>query len=593
MADIDGDGEIEILIAGYSRALFVFAADGSLKERIPLAGTCDASPMVVDFTGDGHLKVVCPANKNISAFSWMNSAPANKPDVIWPEYRVNSKRTGTPIQLNRKASTGFAHIDYGRFYAGSNEYVVRVNNPEKKKLTLSLELSGNGDATSRITSTSMETEFSCKLPYTLFAAEQVTLEFLSTLKEANRVVASKKYTRNVVPFAQDLADLQKTITDISSYIPQLIESNHIRDRVVIYGKRLEAFKVNAALAETLTGIERRQLRNELMTTRDESEKLLAICKNAVKANSVLAVYGANPWAPFGGMIEIVEDRILPADVTVKAFGGEIEAAALNLANYGSKALTVRVEPGDIVSQMDSTTVPAKTVLTFREVLDVPTEALDLSADALPELGQAQTMILPAQSARQLWVDVNVTNLTPGTWVVPIKFRSLEVDSRETTVSITIQVWNVTLPEEQPLRLCHWGYVDRSILKDQPEAALQDQISHGTNVYVSTTCFAKKIPFDAQGHLIGKIDFTQHDKYVSQHAPHGLILFHDYIGAIEGPDERFSPAWLKAHQQFIREWVKHLKSMGIGYDGFALYPVDEPGLNEGFGRFVYQLCKTRS
>ncbi len=31
---------------------------------------------------------------------------------------------------------------------------------------------------------------------------------------------------------------------------------------------------------------------------------------------------------------------------------------------------------------------------------------------------------------------------------------------------------------------------------------------------------------------------------------------------------------------MQDWVRHLREMGVGYDGFALYPVDEPGLRDG-------------
>jgi len=42
----------------------------------------------------------------------------------------------------------------------------------------------------------------------------------------------------------------------------------------------------------------------------------------------------------------------------------------------------------------------------------------------------------------------------------------------------------------------------------------------------------------------------------------------------------SEAYRKAHVQWLRAWVKHLAEIGVGYDGYALYPVDEPGLSRG-------------
>ena len=101
---------------------------------------------------------------------------------------------------------------------------------------------------------------------------------------------------------------------------------------------------------------------------------------------------------------------------------------------------------------------------------------------------------------------------------------------------------------------------------------------GTNVFVST--FAPKARFDAEGNLVGDIDFAEHDTYVKRHAPHGIILFCGYYSSLQGPSAPTSDAYGKAHVQWLQAWVKHLAELGVGYEGFALYPVDEPGLNKG-------------
>jgi hypothetical protein len=44
--------------------------------------------------------------------------------------------------------------------------------------------------------------------------------------------------------------------------------------------------------------------------------------------------------------------------------------------------------------------------------------------------------------------------------------------------------------------------------------------------------------------------------------------------------QFSPAWKKAHAQWLQTWVKHLAELGLDYRDYALYPVDEPGLTKG-------------
>jgi hypothetical protein len=44
--------------------------------------------------------------------------------------------------------------------------------------------------------------------------------------------------------------------------------------------------------------------------------------------------------------------------------------------------------------------------------------------------------------------------------------------------------------------------------------------------------------------------------------------------------RFSTAWVTAYKKWIDAWVKHLLDMGLTYNDFAFYPIDEPGLREG-------------
>ena len=119
---------------------------------------------------------------------------------------------------------------------------------------------------------------------------------------------------------------------------------------------------------------------------------------------------------------------------------------------------------------------------------------------------------------------------------------------------------------------------RRWLRDQPEAALADQVAHGTNVFVGL--FPPKATYDEQGQLVGDLDFTEHDAYVKRHAPHGIILFFNYQRGLQGPGTHEDAAYRKAHVAWLRAWVARLAELGVGYDGFALYPIDEPGLTRG-------------
>jgi hypothetical protein len=280
-------------------------------------------------------------------------------------------------------------------------------------------------------------------------------------------------------------------------------------------------------------------------------------------------------------MDAVDETILgDAKSDVQAFYGETESIAIDLYNFRDTPMIIRVEPSLIHSSDSSLTVAAQEVLRLHEVLPVPSEMNLLSADALPELGQARTVIIAGWNSRQLWINVNTSALSPGIWTAPIRLRSLDIDPEEVIHEIAIQVWESQLPAEQSLSLCHWGYVNHSILRDYPERALKDQVCHGTNVFVATNYYAPEAHFDESGELFSDIDFKIHDDYMRRHSPHGIVLFFNYQGKLKCPAEPFSQVWQKAYKTWIKAWVEHLSQLGVGYDGFAFYPIDEPGLYGG-------------
>jgi hypothetical protein len=316
--------------------------------------------------------------------------------------------------------------------------------------------------------------------------------------------------------------------------------------------------------------------------------MLVLLNERKRCQSVLVAYAANPWAPFGGSDELMEGRTSSAAISISAFAGEMEAAALNVANFGDQPLMIRVEPQYLKS--GDRILAATEILHFHEVVDVPTQMADLSADALPELGPAQTLMLPGWSVRQLWLRVETEKLPVGIWEGTLKLRALVADPLETNIPVKLEVWDAALPPAQALNLCHWGYVHSSILKDQPAAALADKVLHGTNVFVATNYHAPEAEFNENGDLLGEIDFSRHDAFVTERVPHGQILFFNYQHNLKGPGAPLTPVWNNAHAKWLAVWSQHLKALGIGYEKYALYPIDEPGLHEGLVQQYIEFAK---
>jgi hypothetical protein len=81
VADLDGDGENELIAAYYS--VFVFDSRGILLDRAPGNGSRIYAPhVVVDLEGDGIAEVICGQGHEVYAYEWKNGRLAVKSG--WP-----------------------------------------------------------------------------------------------------------------------------------------------------------------------------------------------------------------------------------------------------------------------------------------------------------------------------------------------------------------------------------------------------------------------------------------------------------------------------------------------------------------------------
>jgi outer membrane protein assembly factor BamB len=588
LADIDGDGRTEVLVGSYSGSLAIFDNEGNLKEAVPLHGGMNSSPVVVDFRHTGRPSVVCATTSEVSAFSLLRDK-AHKGKIITGQYRFNAARTGALLTSGKTKKNSVVTVDYGELHTGINHFTVTVRNPLKKKLALQLTLQKEGEGAVSEKTLSGDTLFRYSLPYSIPGDLPLTLRFSYRLTEGGKEVARQERSFYLLPFVRDLADLQERLAAIRRDLTQLQKQDYVRMELLYLEGEYAKLAEHSRRAGTMTPLERASLRTHYEEVYQKAGRLQALTAAAADGGSRLVAYAANPWAPFGGVDEIAEGRTPPPQLTVEAFGGETETAAFNLANYSDRPVTVRIEPAPLVNSDSSATLSFREALSFHEVVDVPTHSLDLAADALPRMNGARTLTLAPWTLRQVWVNIDASQIPPGEWQTTIRCRTLEVEPAGTVVTLKVKVWPVSLTREDPLRLCQWGYVESSVLKDIPGKALEDQVRHGTNVFVDGA-FIPKASFDENGNLTGEIDFSEHDKYVREHVPYGLILFGGYQSRLKGPAPMFSPEWTKAYKEWIRRWRDHLKEMGVSYEDYAFYPIDEPGLHEGLVDKVVNLAR---
>lgn len=575
IADVDGDGKPEILVASYSHALQVFDPQGKLKVRVALPGPSNGTPTPLVL--DDQLCVVVPvAGAALQVLRW----PGSRPDarILWAEARCDARRTGAIVPPAKPTRVELA-FDVTFSPDGKVRAQAVVSNPDRRALTVRVAAVRETGKPLVDQAVSAKAQINRRFSYALPRSGSARLTVTCQVLDGDRTVARRSQTLYLNAFTNELEEISQTLQAVQARIPKLLDARGIEDRTCLVATKLETLRPRISGATPITEADRVVTRKQLAEFMSEAEavlKLATLADAAAAVGSTLKICAANPWSPFDSLDDLVGRWEALSDLSVFLFGGETECAALNVFNLSSQPRTFRVEL-DPLTQGEKSVLARDAVSVF-EVIAVPTERCDMEADALSPLGVASVLHVPAWSGRQLWLNVNSRSLPAGDWKAGLRLRSLDVAPVETSAPLNVTVAPVRIPEKQALRNCGWGYVHSSMLKDYPAEALADQVAHGTDVFVGT--FFPKARFDAEGNLVGEIDYQEHDAYVKQHAPHGIILFCGYQSALQGPAAEGSEIHRKAHIQWLRAWVKHLAELGVGYDGFALYPVDEPGLSNG-------------
>ena len=590
VGDVDGDGQPEVLVAGDSGMVHVFGAKGKLEARIRMGGPLNGTAALFPLEPDGPLHMLC-AVSGVAAklFRWKAALPHVR--ALWPDYRGDARRQGAaPRKIPASEERLDVVCDYGHRYVGLNTFRIQVDNPEQRRLDVLIEVQRGTEPAVVQRRKSAKAVIEEALNYIVSAERPSDFVFRYTVSEGGRTLTQGAQRFPVTPFRREMEDTEQALHELEQAADRLADPIEVERRTALWRSWFEQTQtewpgLTMAGPDALRAFEARAAKMCLESTHFSDTIQGAIQLNTPE-HGCFAVRACNPWAPFGGIDELGEGRLGDDTVRIEAFQGEVESGAVAVYNLGSVPRTFRVEvfPAD---EGDALLTLPPSALDLHEVVAVPSQSRDLSADALPRMNQGRTLAVAPWEARQVWIGLGTQGLVPGDYGASIRFMSEDNQAFEAAIPVRVHVWETALPQEQPLRLCLWGYVQQSVLKDQPEAALADQVAHGANVFVGL--FYPKAQYDESGAIVGDIDFTDHDAYVKRHAPHGMILFYCYQEALTGPGDMQSEAYRKAHVQWLRAWAAHLKALGVDYSGWALYPVDEPGLygdSELFERFLY-------
>ena len=212
---------------------------------------------------------------------------------------------------------------------------------------------------------------------------------------------------------------------------------------------------------------------------------------------------------------------------------------------------------------------------LRELVPVQSVNGETVADALVDIGSDGTKVVEAGRLAKVWVSTDTRNADPGDYMGVVRVEPLD-GGEATSLAVRIQVLPLRMPDKFPLTLCTWDYIPNQWFPNHPEAVLDGMGEHGVNVFPRTT--VPTATADASGVLT--IDWTALDAELDRLKGRGELLLQladPPITWAEGYAEDGKRAVKVAYLHQLRD---HLKALGWDYGDYALYPVDEPGLDYG-------------
>ncbi len=297
--------------------------------------------------------------------------------------------------------------------------------------------------------------------------------------------------------------------------------------------------------------------------------------------SSLAGLRAWPTPPFASF---AETRLIPfADETNPGATNQVSVENLYLDESDQAAFIVastRDEPTRATVALSRLVRPDGVAfgggVVLREVIATGSVNGEKVPDALPALGDAGLITIPAHRSVKIWISVDARGAQPGNYTGQVVITSVNADVKRIELPVSLEVLNLRLPKELPLTLCTWDYVPNRWFTARTKEVLDDMGRHGVNVFPRTIIPPGRV--DAAGKLT--IDWPVLDAELDRLDRRGKILFHLNHPPIEFAEKKTDEEKRPFELEYIRKLRDHLRKRGRGYADYAFYLLDEPGLDYG-------------
>ncbi len=586
IADVDGDGYLEMLFAQRDGpTVRVLDRFGKLLEEYPIEGGMIGAPVVGDLDCDGFLEVLMVEQKtgDLLCFSSKSRATSSIP---WPNSRGGYDGSAARVRNWKRAKS-----KTGRYGSASSQIRVsltprwaegprlgsnriRFSGWEASKncwLVVSLKDPDGVVHRTQIMTSSQSSEFE------LLSPGSYLLEARLVDSSSRTSVGGGKWEFRLKLLGEDTNRVMKMLSEL-----ELMEGSDVQ---LSRDPRFTSQRIlkQIPLYLSMNNPERRAIVHEVGVLEAGIQRHLACLRLREKARRKLGrKVRFFPWAPRHPWAEFKPGLQKPSElaegIELLIDRGGHEAKVLQLENLQGEELKVRAWLEPVGSEKTSS---VSNMIQLRQVTFVPTASGGMGGDAIPELGNGGILHLPASGSARLWIDIENTDRAPGKYSSTLKLRALVPEEDVWDIPIEITVVPTRLPKPMPIRFCNWGYVLSSPLKHIAEEAIRDMHNHHTNVFVLGAGTAPQASYDSKGHVV-EVDWRRFDWLLDLLSDEDIILVPGGLlkPAEPGAPGEFSRQWRGAFKEFLEVFKAHLSEKGFGYENWAFYPVDEPGLLGG-------------
>lgn len=283
----------------------------------------------------------------------------------------------------------------------------------------------------------------------------------------------------------------------------------------------------------------------------------------------LIVWRGNPWSSFTPIDTPKKDELFKKEIQLDLMQGGTTSDAICLTNPGNDLQKYKL------AFIESNRSGGSPKISLREAVPVFLADDTVKTDPLVPFS-ANEITLHGGESKQIWLTVSADS-SPGSFDTKLLILSPDDGQTMAEIPIRMQVFPVAFPSSQELQVNAWSYLNWRPIKEIPKQAAQDLREHHINVFV---LHPSQIPWPKYSTYPLGINFYEFDNVVKLH--HGasrFLLYLEFRNAqlriLNGNADFLSSKWRGLFKKWISAWVAHMKSIGLGYEDFAFYPLDEP------------------